>query len=77
MNDGETISDYAPLLINKIGNMTEITIQNVSQKKHSTTAEQYNKGGQNYAATSLIGNVGSEKGQNTTIAKSCRTRTMT
>lgn len=32
MNDGETISDYAPLLINKIGNMTEITIQNVSQK---------------------------------------------
>ena len=42
--------------------MTEITIQNVSQKKHSMTAEQYYKGGQNYAATSLIGNVGSEKG---------------
>ena len=40
VNDGENISDYAPLLINKIGNMTEITIQNVSQKKHSTTAEQ-------------------------------------
>lgn len=67
VNDGETISDYAPLLINKIGNMTEITIQNVSQKKHSTTAEQYNKGGQNYAATSLIGNVGSEKGQNISL----------
>ena len=65
--DGETISDYAPLLINKIGNMTEITIQNVSQKKHSTTAEQYYKGGQNYAATSLIGNVGSEKGQNISL----------
>lgn len=32
VNDGENISDYAPLLINKIGNMTEITIQNVSQK---------------------------------------------
>lgn len=67
VNDGETISDYAPLLINKIGNMTEITIQNVSQKKHSTTAEQYNKGGQNYAATSLIGNVGSEKGQSISL----------
>lgn len=67
VNDGETISDYAPLLINKIGNMTEITIQNVSQKKHSTTAEKYYKGGQNYAATSLIGNVGSEKGQNISL----------
>lgn len=67
VNDGETISDYAPLLINKIGNMTEITIQNVSQKKHSTTAEQYYKGGQNYAATSLIGNVGSENGQNISL----------
>lgn len=67
VNDGETISDYAPLLINKIGNMTEITIQNVSQKKHSTTAEQYNKGGQDHAATSLIGNVGSEKGQNISL----------
>lgn len=67
VNDGETISDYAPLLINKIGNMTEITIQNVSQKKHSTTAEQYYKGGQDHAATSLIGNVGSEKGQNISL----------
>lgn len=60
-------NSYAPLLINKIGNMTEITIQNVSQKKHSVTAEQYYKGGQNYAATSLIGNVGSEKGQNISL----------
>lgn len=60
-------NSYAPLLINKIGNMTEITIQNVSQKKHSTTAEQYYKGGQSYAATSLIGNVGSEKGQNISL----------
>lgn len=67
VNDGETISDYAPLLINKIGNMTEITIQNVSQKKHSMTAEKYYKGGQNYAATSLIGNVGSKKGQNISL----------
>lgn len=67
VNDGETISDYAPLLINKIGNMTEITIQNVSQKKHSMTAEEYYKGGQDYAATSLIGNVGSEKGQNISL----------
>lgn len=67
VNDGETISDYAPLLINKIGNMTEITIQNVSQKKHSMTTEKYYKGGQNYAATSLIGNVGSEKGQNISL----------
>lgn len=67
VNDGENISGYAPLLINKIGNMTEITIQNVSQKKHSTTAEQYYKGGQDYAATSLIGNVGSEKGQNISL----------
>lgn len=67
VNDGENISGYAPLLINKIGNMTEITIQNVSQKKHSTTAEQYNKGGQDHAATSLIGNVGSEKGQNISL----------
>lgn len=67
VNDGENISGYAPLLINKIGNMTEITIQNVSQKKHSTTAEQYYKGGQNYAATSLIGNVGSEKGQSISL----------
>lgn len=67
VNDGETISDYAPLLINKIGNMTEITIKNVSQKKHSMTAEKYYKGGQNYAATSLIGNVGSEKGQNISL----------
>ena len=60
-------NSYAPLLINKIGNMTEITIQNVSQKKHSTTAEQYYKGGQKYAATSLIGNVGSKKGQNISL----------
>lgn len=60
-------NSYAPLLINKIGNMTEITIQNVSQKKHSTTAEQYYKGGQNYAATSLIGDVGSKKGQNISL----------
>lgn len=67
VNDGETISDYAPLLINKIGNMTEITIQNVSQKKHSMTAEEYYKGSQNYAATSLIGNVGSENGQNISL----------
>lgn len=67
VNDGENISGYAPLLINKIGNMTEITIQNVSQKKHSTTAEKYYKGGQNYAATSLIGNVGSEKGQSISL----------
>lgn len=67
VNDGETISDYAPLLINKIGNMTEITIQNVSQKKHSMTTAKYDKGGQNYAATSLIGNVGSKKGQNISL----------
>lgn len=60
-------NSYAPLLINKIGNMTEITIQNVSQKKHSMTAEKYDKGGQNYAATSLIGDVGSENGQNISL----------
>lgn len=60
-------NSYAPLLINKIGNMTEITIQNVSQKKHSTTAEQYYKGDQKYAATSLIGNVGSKNGQNISL----------
>ena len=60
-------NSYAPLLINKIGNMTEITIQNVLQKKHSTTAEQYYKGDQNYAATSLIGNVGSKNGQNISL----------
>lgn len=60
-------NSYAPLLINKIGNMTEITIQNVSQKKHSMTAEKYYKGGQDYAATSLIGNVGSKKGQNISL----------
>lgn len=60
-------NSYAPLLINKIGNMTEITIQNVSQKKHSTTAEQYYKGDQNYATTSLIGNVGSKNGQNISL----------
>lgn len=60
-------NSYAPLLINKIGNMTEITIKNVSQKKHSMTAEKYYKDGQSYAATSLIGNVGSEKGQNISL----------
>lgn len=60
-------NSYAPLLINKIGNMTEITIQNVSQKKHSMTTAKYDKGGQNYAATSLIGDVGSEKGQNISL----------
>lgn len=60
-------NSYAPLLINKIGNMTEITIQNVSQKKHSMTAEQYYKGGQDYTATSLIGDVGSKKGQNISL----------
>lgn len=60
-------NSYAPLLINKIGNMTEITIQNVSQKKHSMTAEKYYKGDQKYAATSLIGNVGSENGQNISL----------
>lgn len=60
-------NSYAPLLINKIGNMTEIIIQNVSQKKHSRTTAKYDKGGQDYAATSLIGNVGSEKGQNISL----------
>lgn len=60
-------NSYAPLLINKIGNMTEITIQNVSQKKHSRTTAKYDKGGQDYASTSLIGNVGSEKGQNISL----------
>lgn len=60
-------NSYAPLLINKIGNMTEITIQNVSQKKHSMTTAKYDKGGQDYAATSLIGNVGSEKGQSISL----------
>lgn len=60
-------NSYAPLLINKIGNMTEITTQNVSQKKHSRTTAKYDKGGQDYAATSLIGNVGSEKGQNISL----------
>lgn len=60
-------NSYAPLLINKIGNMTEITIQNVSQKKHSRTTAKYDKGGQDYAATSLIGNVVSEKGQNISL----------
>lgn len=60
-------NSYAPLLINKIGNMTEITIQNVSQKKHSRTTAKYDKGGQDYAATSLIGDVGSEKGQNISL----------
>lgn len=67
VNDGETISDYAPLLINKIGNMTEITIKNVSQKKHSMTTDKYYKGGQAFAATSLIGDVGSEKGQSISL----------
>lgn len=60
-------NSYAPLLINKIGNMTEITIQNVSQKKHSMTTAKYDKGGQDYAATSLIGDVGSKKGQNISL----------
>lgn len=60
-------NSYAPLLINKIGNMTEITIQNVSQKKHSMTTAKYDKGGQDYTATSLIGDVGSEKGQNISL----------
>lgn len=65
LKNGE--NSYAPLLINKIGNLTEIIIQNVSQKKHSKTAEKYYKGGQDYAATSLIGNVGSEKGQSISL----------
>lgn len=65
LKNGE--NSYAPLLINKIGNLTEIIIQNVSQKKHSMTTDKYYKGDQNYAATSLIGNVGSEKGQNISL----------
>lgn len=60
-------NSYAPLLINKIGNMTEITIQNVSQKKHSMTTAKYDKGGQDYTATSLIGDVGSKKRQNISL----------
>lgn len=60
-------NSYAPLLINKIGNLTEIIIQNVSQKKHSMTAEKYYKDDQVYAATSLIGDVGSEKGQSISL----------
>ena len=65
LKNGE--NSYAPLLINKIGNMTEIIIQNVSQKKHSTTTDKYYKGRQDYAATSLIGDVGSEKGQSISL----------
>lgn len=60
-------NSYAPLLINKIGNMTEIIIQNVSQKKHSMTTDKYYKGGQDYAATSLIGDVGSKTGQSISL----------
>lgn len=60
-------NSYAPLLINKIGNMTEITIKNVSQKKHSMTTDKYYKGDQLYAATSLIGDVGSKKGQSISL----------
>lgn len=52
---------YAPLLINKIGNMTDITISNVSE---SAEKSDYNMGGQTYAATSLIGDVGSATGAN-------------
>lgn len=65
LKNGE--NSYAPLLINKIGNMTEITIKNVSQKKHSMTTDKYDKGRQLYAATSLIGDVGSEKGQSISL----------
>lgn len=65
LKNGE--NSYAPLLINKIGNMTEITIKNVSQKKHSMTTDKYDKGGQLYAATSLIGDVGSETGQSISL----------
>ena len=60
-------NSYAPMLINKIGNMPAITIQNVSQKKHSMTTAKYDKGGQDYTATSLIGDVGSKKGQNISL----------
>lgn len=50
---------YAPLLINKIENYAEITIKNVSAAKHKNTDPAYDMGEQAYAATSLIGDVGS------------------
>ena len=53
-------TDYAPLLINKIENYAEITIKNVSAAKHKNTDPAYDMDGQAYAATSLIGDVGSE-----------------
>ncbi|WP_302211870.1 hypothetical protein [uncultured Ruminococcus sp.] len=52
-------TDYAPLLINKIENYAEITIKNVSAAKHKNTDPAYYMGEQDYAATSLIGDVGS------------------
>lgn len=53
--------NYAPLLINKIGNMTDITISNISE---SADRSNYDMANQPYAATSLIGDVGSATGTN-------------
>ncbi|MGN0114808.1 MAG: beta strand repeat-containing protein, partial [Acutalibacteraceae bacterium] len=50
------VSDYAPLLINNIGNYSKLTLKNV------TTTSAYTTNGITIAATSLIGNVGGENG---------------
>ena len=68
VNDSSiSTSSYAPLLINKIGDVSKITIRNVSAEKHKTTATKYTMGGQAYAATSLIGEVGSSTGHDITL----------
>lgn len=59
---GGTISNYAPLLINKVGNYADMTISNVSStnKYQTSAAVPYISGDGTYpkAASSLIGDVG-------------------
>lgn len=55
VNSTITTASYAPLLINKIDSTTDISINNVS----TTDKSKYSMNNQQYAATSLIGEVGS------------------
>ena len=61
---GANDSDYAPLLINRLEAYSNMTMQNVLTDKAGSS---YNMGGQDYAATSLIGYVGGEDKSDLTL----------
>lgn len=61
-NKTSSDSDYAPLLVNRVGSYSSLSAQNVTTSGYSGVTST------NPAATSLIGHVGSENAMNITLA---------